>query len=164
MSTTLEKIAVNCPQCGQQLVVPASAAGKQGRCPSCKHVFPLEVPVAARQIEPPLAPQTPTWDEGLASDDTLQPLPSQPSVPVNPNPYLQQAAPVDKGKYHHGFGWEHRGWDAGMTGGLSMMAIAAVWFFVGLYFGIIFKYPVILFIIGLVGFFRGLFTGNVSGG
>jgi hypothetical protein len=84
-------------------------------------------------------------------------------VPANPNPFISSAAPVDKGKYSHGFGWEHRGWDAGMKGGLTMMAIAAVWFFGGLAFGIIFYYPPILFIIGLVGFFRGMFTGSASG-
>ncbi len=50
-----------------------------------------------------------------------------------------------------------------MTGGLAMMAISAVWFFGGLAFGIIFYYPPILFVIGLVGFFRGMFSGNVSG-
>ena len=66
-------------------------------------------------------------------------------------------------KYAHGFGWEHRGWDAGAMGGLAMMGIAVVWFFGGLAFDVIFYYPVILFIIGVVGFIRGLFTGNLAG-
>jgi hypothetical protein len=48
-------------------------------------------------------------------------------------------------------------------GGLAMMGIAVLWFFVGLACGVIFYYPPILFVIGLVGFFRGLFTGNIAG-
>jgi hypothetical protein len=163
MSIATEKISVGCAQCGQQLVVPASAAGKQGRCPTCKHVFPLDAPFAAQLIEPSPPPQTTIWDEQPAGDYTLQPLPPTPQAPINPNPYAPPATTASKGKYQHGFGLEHRGWDAGMMGGLTMMAIAALWLFVGLYFGRLFFYPVILFIIGLVGFFRGLFTGNIVG-
>ena len=66
-------------------------------------------------------------------------------------------------KYNHAFGLEQRGWDAGMLGGLVMMLIGGVWFFGGLFFGIIFYYAPILFLIGLVGFVRGLFTGNIAG-
>jgi len=166
MSMTMEKISVSCPQCGQQLVVPASAAGKQGRCPSCKHIFALEVPVAAQFVEPPPPSQAPNsiWDESSKGDYTLKPLdPPASPMPVAPNPYVSPAAQATKGRYQHGFGWEHRGWDAGMMGGLGMMAIAAVWFIGGWMCGIIFYYPPILFIIGLIGFFKGLFTGNISG-
>ena len=147
--------------------MPASALGKQGRCPSCKHVFPLERgerAVEAHVIEPPPPPPTSIWDEASNADYTLAPLPPQPANPeINPYAPSAVAHQVDRGRYNHGFGWEHRGRDAGMTGGLAMMAIAAVWFFGGLAFGLIFYYPPILFVIGLVGFIRGLFTGNVSG-
>jgi hypothetical protein len=166
MSITLEKIAVSCPQCGQQLVVPASALGKQGRCPSCKHIFPLEAPVAAQTIEPPPPQQGPNsiWDEVPGGEYHLQPLPPSPSTPVIPNPYIPPTAQTTKGKYRHGFGWEHRALDAGMMGGLGMMAIAVVWFLLGFFcLNRIFFYPPILFIFGLVGFLKGLFTGNISG-
>ncbi len=165
MNATMEKISVSCPQCGQQLVVPASAAGKQGRCPSCKHIFALEVPVAANVIEPPPS-QAPNsiWDEMSKGDYTLKPLDPAPPMPATPNPYVSPAAQATKGKYRHGFGWEHRALDAGMMGGLGMMALAAVWFLVGFFcLNRIFIYPPILFIIGLIGFFKGLFTGNISG-
>src|SRR4029079_2605600 len=66
-------------------------------------------------------------------------------------------------KYNHGFGLEHRGWDAGMLGGLAMMAIAVVWFVLGLACGYIFFYPPILFVLGVIGFVKGLMTGNVTG-
>ncbi len=169
MSVATEKIAVGCPKCGQQLLVPGSAVGKQGRCPTCKNVFPLEVPVSAQVVEPPQSPASNSvapnsiWDEMSNGDYTLQPLSPSPPLPTTPSSYIPPAAQGNKGKYNHGFGWEQRGWDAGMMGGLTMMAIAALWLVAGLYFGRIFFYPVILFIIGLVGFFRGLFTGNISG-
>jgi ribosomal protein S27AE len=46
--------------------------------------------------------------------------------------------------------------DGGVIGGLLMMLIAAVWFFWGLSAGIIFFYPPVLFIIGLVAVIRSL--------
>jgi hypothetical protein len=45
-----------------------------------------------------------------------------------------------------------------------MMLGAVVWFVGGLFFDIIFFYPPILFVIGLVAFFKGMLSGNVSGG
>ena len=141
MSIATDKIAVSCPQCEQQLLVPATSAGKQGRCPNCKHIFPLGASVAAPRIESPAAPQPARWDQEQADDYTLQPLPSTTPLPTSPNPFISPAAQANRANYNHGFGWEHRGWDAGMKGGLTMMAIAAVWFFGGLAFGIIFYYP-----------------------
>ena len=61
------------------------------------------------------------------------------------------------------FGPEKKGLDAGVIGGLAMMGIATVWFIGGLAMGILFYYPPILFVIGLFGFLRGMFSGNVSG-
>lgn len=61
------------------------------------------------------------------------------------------------------FGPEKKGIEKGMAGGLVMMAIAAIWFFVGLSNDIIFFYPPVLFLFGLFAFFKGLVTGNVSG-
>ncbi len=51
-----------------------------------------------------------------------------------------------------GFG----GINAGIGGGLAMMAIAIVWFCGGLMFDYIFFYPAILFILGLIAFIKGL--------
>jgi hypothetical protein len=44
-----------------------------------------------------------------------------------------------------------------VLGGLGLMAGAAIWFFVGLAGGVIFFYPPVLFIIGLVTLVRALF-------
>jgi hypothetical protein len=52
-----------------------------------------------------------------------------------------------------GFG----GINAGVGGGVLMMAIAVVWFFGALIFAdTIFFYPPILFILGLIAFFKGM--------
>ena len=45
---------------------------------------------------------------------------------------------------------------AGIIGGVLMMVIAVVWFFVGLAAGFIFFYPPILFVVGIVAFVKGL--------
>jgi len=195
MSIATDKIAVTCPKCEQQLLIPSSSAGKLSRCPSCQHIFPLDAPVAAQLSEalpaaptsngnqqpaadyaPLLAPTT-NFERPSPGRFTSQPSPAapppptspypyaapSPPLPANPSPFDQPTTQADKAKYQHGFGWEHRGWDAGMMGGLAMMAIAALWFFGALAFGFLFPYPIILFVIGLVGFFRGLVTGNISG-
>lgn len=47
-----------------------------------------------------------------------------------------------------------------VAGGLLAMLIAVVWFVGGLAVGIIFFYPPVLFILGLVGFIRGLAGGE----
>ncbi len=61
------------------------------------------------------------------------------------------------------FGPEKNGIEHGMMGGIAMMVIAVVWFGLGWMAGIIFYYPPILFLIGVFGLLKGLFTGNVSG-
>lgn len=61
------------------------------------------------------------------------------------------------------FASEKKGIKKGVVGGLAMMAIAAIWFVVGYQAGYIFFYPPILFLIGLYAFFKGIFTGNISG-
>jgi hypothetical protein len=174
-------------------MVPLSAAGKQGRCPGCTNVFtlpalleapesdelpqlaPLEsdlfgkgVPTSGYQL-PQSSPQShyaPPTGYGIAP--AQQPYPYAEPQPVNPymaTAYTEAATkPHNPQKYNHAFGLEQRGLDAGMMGGLLMMVIGAVWLVVGLYFGLLFWYAPILCIIGLVGFLRGLFTGNIAGG
>lgn len=67
------------------------------------------------------------------------------------------------GKRGDFFAAEKKGIKAGVRGGIGMMAIAVVWFVVGLAIGIIFFYPPILFVIGLYAFLKGIVTGNVRG-
>lgn len=61
------------------------------------------------------------------------------------------------------FGPEKRGIQKGVVGGLIMIVIAVVWFFVGLAGGYIFFYPPILFVIGIYAILRGIYTHNIAG-
>ncbi len=53
--------------------------------------------------------------------------------------------------------------NAGVFGGLAMMIIAVVWFVGGLMADILFYYPPVLFIIGLVATIKGAVDGNLTG-
>ena len=55
-----DKILVECPECGQQYRVPASAAGKTAKCQNCEALMPIPggVSEAPAPAEPP-AQQTP---------------------------------------------------------------------------------------------------------
>jgi len=61
------------------------------------------------------------------------------------------------------FGAEKRGVKKGVLGGVVMIAIAIVWFVVGLAANRIFFYPPILLIIGVVAVIKGLAQGNYTG-
>lgn len=89
MSASSTKMPVECPQCGKQLMVPMSVAGKQGRCPACSHVFILPAMMTAIDEDedealPDLAP--------LASDPWGQPG-------MVPGPGLQPASPLGYAGY-----------------------------------------------------------------
>jgi hypothetical protein len=58
---------------------------------------------------------------------------------------------------------EKKGVQAGVIGGIAMMAIAVILFVIGYAAGRIFFYPIILFGIGVFAFFKGIGTGNISG-
>jgi len=62
-----------------------------------------------------------------------------------------------------GFGPERAALDKGIAGGLLLIVIAVVWFFVGLAANRIFYYPPILALIGVYGVVKGIAQGNVAG-
>ncbi|MCJ7570762.1 MAG: hypothetical protein MUO82_02635 [Candidatus Thermoplasmatota archaeon] len=61
------------------------------------------------------------------------------------------------------FSLEKAGIKKGVIGGMIMIGIATVWFVGGLFVGLIFFYPPILFLIGVYALLKGLVTGNVNG-
>jgi hypothetical protein len=173
-------------------MVPASVAGKQGRCPACQHVFTIPAPSVydVDDLEP--IPDLAPLDNGpyapLGGDPFAQTTgnpfaapaggqyatqPAQPQgyypnyqAPAQPqhalaNQYMANAAasqpqydPYAAKKGDTDSDW---GINAGIGGGLLLMIGAVVWFFVALlFFDVIFFYPPIMFIIGLVAFFRGI--------
>ena len=75
-------------------------------------------------------------------------------------PTPQPKRGVDGGGF---FGPEKKALSYGVIGGLALMGIAVVWFVVGWMGGVIFFYPPILFLIGLFGLVRALFSGNRAG-
>jgi hypothetical protein len=76
---------------------------------------------------------------------------------------LEKAAMDEETATRGGFSIEQKGVRKGMLGGIAMIAIALVWFFVGLAADRIFFYPPILFVIGVYALIKGLATGNVAG-
>lgn len=77
---------------------------------------------------------------------------------------LEKAATEEEaGQPGGGFSMESKGIRKGMLGGIVMIVIAVVWFFVGLAGGYIFFYPPILFFIGLYALIKGMADGNVAG-
>jgi len=54
------------------------------------------------------------------------------------------------------FAMEQRIFNGSVVGGAIAMLIAVVWFVIGLFAGWVFFYPPILFIVGLIGFIKGL--------
>jgi hypothetical protein len=61
------------------------------------------------------------------------------------------------------FAAEQKGIQKGILGGIIMIAIAVIWFVVGLAAGYIYFYPPVLFIIGVVALVKGVIKGNIAG-
>jgi hypothetical protein len=166
-----------CPACTHVFMLPALLAVPESDelpqlAPLAPDPFGQHVPTSGFQLQPTAPQAYPPASYPYGGPPAQQPFaPQQPYAPQQPvNPYMAnayaQAAEKQQNpdKYNHAFGLEQRGFDAGMMGGLAMMLIGGVWFVAGLYFGLIFWYAPILCVIGLVGFVRGLFTGNITGG
>jgi hypothetical protein len=58
---------------------------------------------------------------------------------------------------------ENKGIKKGVLGGVIMIVIAVVWFFLGLAADRIFFYPPVLFCIGLYALIKGMAEGNLAG-
>lgn len=115
-------------------------------------LYPNQSVAAPAQAANPFAEQD-GGDLRLAPAD---PLPASQSLTPAYSPFAPTASTPDP--YSGSFGTEKRGMDAGILGGMGLMLLAVVWFFGGLAFDIIFFYPPILFIIGIVAVVRGLFN------
>jgi ribosomal protein S27E len=150
----------NCPGCARAIQITNTMMGKRVRCPACATVWQVpRLVVDAEVIPEPQAKQE--WYDDAMSDEypiaANQPGPATPQVPLRT---LQSARSVpDRGF----FAPERKGISKGVMGGFAMMAIAAIWFFAGLYVGLIFYYPPILFVIGLYAVLKGILTGNLAG-
>jgi len=89
-------IQFRCEGCGKTVKAPDTAAGRQGRCPACKHVMYIPLPPEQRQ-EIPVAPEAEdekeraellkedqAFLEQLAQERTVPPDGASPTSPANP--------------------------------------------------------------------------------
>lgn len=163
-------IAFSCP-CGKKFQVADTFAGKRTKCNSC--ASPLTVP------NPPPPEPEPEDDYEVVEEPlpvakaaTVRAVPATPPVSKlggsrwadKPAPRRvvdddddRPAKPKKKKKRRpsesSGGGVTVSG---GVVAGLFMMLGAVVWLVVGLYFGWLFFYPPVLFIIGLISLIKGL--------
>ncbi len=156
-------ITVLCPACSDQCSAPQVMAGRIICCPQCRAQMTL--PGGTPQ-QPPPQPQASTsavppfgGGGGMPSATPLPLPPGLASTPVAalPGPRRtrtrKRRRPVESGGY---FEDESNMMDAGLLGGIAIMAGAAVWFVVGWSVGVIYFYPPILFVVGLIAFAKGL--------
>ncbi|HZU38752.1 MAG TPA: hypothetical protein VFA18_22685 [Gemmataceae bacterium] len=150
--------------CGRSFYIKDELAGKRIRCPSCQAILavpaaeeePLEV--AARTSE-----QQPDGDELPARTPAAatRPAPARQPEPAR----KKKKRPWDEVEPRRSRRSEDEGWfgrtNAGVIGGLLMIIIAIVWFTVGFFaLNIIFFYPPILLVIGLVAIAKGLTSSS----
>lgn len=87
-------IELTCSSCGQTLRVPDDAAGKQARCPSCKHVQPI--PASPAQGFPSGAPPTASPYADSPEHTPASPA-GNPFAPYSTNPYADHPVkPADQ--------------------------------------------------------------------
>lgn len=170
---------VQCGGCGKQHQTTPQMAGKRAQC-DCGAV--LQIPHAAvvndlssapagdlsSLLDDLPAPQSPSpWQQqsfGQApSPWQQQPANTRPSEDQILSQYAQSNQWREENNqsedYSGAFGFEQRILNSSVIGGAVAMLAAAVWFIAGLAAGFIFFYPPILFVLGLIGVMRGIFSG-----
>ncbi len=76
---------------------------------------------------------------------------------------MEQAAAYEEDNDGGFFAIEQKGIKKGAVGGILMIVVAVVWFFVGLEAGYIYFYPPVLFCIGVYALIKGVIKGNITG-
>lgn len=167
-------ITFSCP-CGKTLRVPDEHAGKRVKCPACGAVG--AVPSAEPKFEvvedepkeqlaarPVARPATRRADDEDDDEEPVKVVAKKSRCDDEDDDDSERDRPwkkkrENKARTNSAFGFEKRVFNGGAIGGLLAMVGAVVWFVVGLANDIIFFYPPVLFVIGLVAFFKGL-TGR----
>lgn len=134
-------IALSCP-CGRSLNVKGDLAGRKIRCPECQDV--LKVPGGEEEEYVDVQP--------VEDEEERRPKRRKaPELDDEDKPRKKSKVRASRSE-GGGFGSIH----AGSLGGIAMMVVAVVWFVLGLKGGYIFYYPPVLFVLGLIAFFKGL--------
>jgi hypothetical protein len=173
-------IAFAC-DCGKSFSVAADYAGKRTKCPACGSGLTVPTPPAPESDpEPPKAESEEDSAYRALMESPDPALSASPptrrreasgeppgSRPQSEPPKIKARASAARKPARSSDGWP-TGYEteprrpavhisSGVLGGAAMMLGAVIWFVVGLAAGILFYYPPVLFIIGLVTFVRALF-------
>lgn len=140
----LQATTLSCPSCGFEQA-PAD------ECLKCGLV------IAKYRPKPAVGSRAAPERQMRSRDEIQADLANQGYAP------RERVAASDQVEEEGFFAPERRGLKKGIVGGIVMMAIAVVWFGLGWAAGYIFFYPPVLFVIGLFGALKGIFTGNVAG-
>jgi transposase len=135
-------ISVTCLYCGRTLKAKDEHAGQKAKCPGCDNVIMVPKP----KVEPVMA-EAVEVEPADAADDREPDYQDDRPRPKKRRPPGKRERP-SKGSDHS--------ISPSVVGGLLMMLIAVVWFVGGLFFNIIFFYPPILFVIGIIALVKGL--------
>jgi len=112
----------------------------------------VPVPVPA---PPPLKPAS-DWPEYECNDEPATPQYVKPRKPVPPRTTLP---PDGKDDF---LDISNYGLGSGTKGGIALMCLSVIWYLVGMLFGILFPYPLILFVIGLAAYLRSAARGDTG--
>ena len=83
-----------CPKCQKRLRVDEGLAGKQGRCPACKHT--IMFPQLSQTARPAAAPESPEDDAPMPTETLVAPAteaPPKAKVPSKPSPAQPSGGP-----------------------------------------------------------------------
>jgi hypothetical protein len=154
-------IPVDCEACFTAHNIPAKFAGKRVKCPSCKATMTVPAPKGQRTAtkSAPVRKAKPADD--VDDVDFLDEDELDDDIEELPRPRKKSGSGKKKSKAAAGggfFGPENKALSWGPWGGVLLMVIAVVWFVVGLMGNIIFYYPPILFIFGLIGTIKALIS------
>jgi DNA-directed RNA polymerase subunit RPC12/RpoP len=143
---------VLCPHCDESFSFAGS--GPETTCPACSEKVPVApAAVAAKSLG--LQVTCPSCGEKV---------PGGKRTCARCGASFRDARSDQAEDKASGFAPEKAGIRKGVLGGVIMIVIAAVWFFVGLSAGRVFFYPPILAVIGIYSVIKGLATGNYAGG
>lgn len=153
-------IAFSCQSCGRDLRIKDELAGRQIYCPDCKAVLTVPGSTEDDIPEAELAPAASETDDRFSErGDDRPPRIPRPPRDLDEDEWDDDDRPRKKKRRRsvEPSGGSSNGIST-IIGGVVIMLIAVIWLVVGLAFDRFFCYPPILFIIGLVAFFRGIYS------
>jgi hypothetical protein len=163
-------IRVECGNCGSTIKAPPKYQGKRVKCPKCSKG--ITIPAAEEEAELLDDDAFDDEDEFVSDDyedygddvDEFEGAFGQSSAaPPRRSRTGTKAKRRSKSRRKQSSDSSGGGmfsFNGGVLGGLVAMVIAVNWFVVAWQNGIIFYYPPVMFIIGLVAFVKGLFGGD----